>query len=290
MLYLFIGLLHGKMDGNHSLLAIVPPLSYCADVQAPFILNLIFGLPANMLVLWLILAGPGDKAAEIFSLSQAICEVSISMTNVPSLIIINTGMSNVASFTYIWYALRFSWGFLFSGRPLFMSCVCLERYLAVVHPVTFLKYKVLRHRLAVCIISWLIVLVCCIILLWVPYPASEYVCFGMSSTWFLVQLFCCVETLGALIRPGPGEGNQESNGMISAKLKAFRIIVITTVSVALTYIPYIISIVLFGHLSEEDSSKLFCIAAYTTLVAGFIPAGLYIHRAGKLQHCFKDTV
>ncbi|XP_046731182.1 uncharacterized protein LOC124402280 isoform X4 [Silurus meridionalis] len=33
------------------------------------------------------------------------------------------------------------------SRPLFQCCVCVERYVAVIHPVIFLKYKPLRYRI-----------------------------------------------------------------------------------------------------------------------------------------------
>lgn len=289
LLCLFIGQLDGKMDGNHSQLDVVSHL-ICEDVQPPLIINIVLGLPANMCVMWLILAGPGDKAADIFSLNQAVCEVAICMSNAMLLIAVQTKGSNIAINTFIWYTVRFSSGFIFSGRPLFMTCICLERYLAVVHPVTFLKYKLLRYRLAGTFICWLTVLVCCLILVWVPYSATYYVSFGMAFTWFLVQLFCCVETLRALLRPGPGEGNQESNGMNSAKLKAFRIITIIIVTATLAYLLYTIAIISLGHIPTGDSATLFCIAAYITLVAGFVQPFLYIHRAGKLQRCIKGAV
>lgn len=278
------------MDGNYSQLDVDTHLIHCADAQIPLIINIVLGLPANVCVMWLILAGPGDKAAEIFSFNQAACEVSICMANAIALVAMNIKMSDVAYFTCFFYTMRFSAGFLFSGRPLFMGCVCLERYLAVVHPVTFLKYKLLRYRQAGTLISWLTVLVCCVILLWPPYPAIYYVCFAMAFPWFLLQLFCCVETLRGLVRPGPGEGNQESKGMNSAKLRAFRIILIITVASAVTYLPYVVSVILFGHSLKDGSFQMFCITTYISVVTGVIPALLYIHRAGKLQHCFKDTV
>lgn len=158
MLNLYIGQLDGRMDGNHSLLDLVSHLIHCADVQAPLIINIALCFPTNMCVTWLILAGPGDKAAEIFSLNQAVCEVDICMANVVSLLANDTTGSNVAIFTYLRYSIRFCWGFIFSRRPPFMSCVCLELYLAVIHPMTFLKYKLLRYREAGTIISWLTVL------------------------------------------------------------------------------------------------------------------------------------
>lgn len=41
------------------------------------------------------------------------------------------------------------------GRP---NCaICIERYLAVLHPVTFLKCKPLRYRLACSAVIWLMV-------------------------------------------------------------------------------------------------------------------------------------
>lgn len=186
MLNLFIGQLDGKMDGNHSLLVVVSHLKmHSADAQAPFIINIVLGLPASMCVMWLILAGPGDKAAEIFSLNQANCAIAICIANVIWLIAINTTISSVAKLTFVWY-IRFSFGFHFSGCQLFTSCVCLECYLAIVQPVTFLKYKSLRYRLAGTIISWLTLPACCTILIWVPYTAIYYVSFGMVFTWFLV--------------------------------------------------------------------------------------------------------
>lgn len=74
---------------------------HTADAQAPFLINIVLGLPASMCVMWLILAGPGDKAAEIFSLNQAICEIAICIANVACLIAINTTISSVAKLTFV---------------------------------------------------------------------------------------------------------------------------------------------------------------------------------------------
>ncbi len=289
MLNLFIGRLDGKMDGNHSLLAGVHQLFPCGDLQTPVIINIVLGLPANMYVMWLILAGPGEKAAEVFSLNQAICEVAICVSNVIYLIAMNIAISSVVSLTYLWHVVRFSFGLGFLGRPLFLSCVCLECYLAVVHPVTFLKYKLLRYRLAGAVISWLTVLVCCVIFIWVPHSSTYYVCFSMAFSCFLVKFFCCVEVLRALRHPGPGDGNQESRGMNTAKLRAFRIILIILVSEALIYLPYAITTIFLDFLSDKGRSALLCIAFCVALVTGFMPPFLYIYKAGKLKYCFRDT-
>ncbi|XP_019123823.2 uncharacterized protein LOC109140709 isoform X2 [Larimichthys crocea] len=38
---------------------------------------------------------------------------------------------------------------MFISRPIFQSCICLERYLAVVHPTVFLRFKPLRYSVHV---------------------------------------------------------------------------------------------------------------------------------------------
>lgn len=53
------------MDGYHSLLAVHLKM-HGADAQDPFLIDIVLGLPASMCVMWLILAGPGDRAAGIF--------------------------------------------------------------------------------------------------------------------------------------------------------------------------------------------------------------------------------
>jgi len=45
---------------------------------------------------------------------------------------------------------------------MFQSLMCVERYLAVVHPVTFLKFKPLRYRVICCTAVWIITLGSCI--------------------------------------------------------------------------------------------------------------------------------
>lgn len=71
------------MSGNPSVLCIssvvVSHLDRCPDVQAPLIININNGFPANICAMCLLLAGPGDRAAEIF-----FCDVVIFMITVIS--------------------------------------------------------------------------------------------------------------------------------------------------------------------------------------------------------------
>ncbi len=86
-----------------------------------------------------------------------------------------------------------------------VSDLCVERYLAVVHPVTFLKYKPLRYR------------VICFTAVWIITLGSCLFCFlskNCTYLWFMsihllivffIQMFCCLAVLRALKQSGPGE-------------------------------------------------------------------------------------
>lgn len=190
-------------------------------------------------------------------------------------------------FSLHYHSLRIHWGLMFSGRPMFLSFICLELYLSVVHPVTFLRYKPLRYKVAAMTFSWLTLSVFCIIFLWVPYPEMFSVLFGAAIPWFPCSSFFTVETLRTVVRPGPGEDNQGRNGMSSAKRYAFKIIIVAT---ALYNMSYVFSIVLFGHTSIEDSYKMFCISYYVSLMAFCLPSLFYFHRVRRLQNSTKDAV
>ncbi|CAL8404494.1 unnamed protein product [Boreogadus saida] len=72
------------------------------------------------------------------------------------------------------------------GRPLFQCCICLERYLAVVHPLTFIRFKPLRFR------------VFCSGLMWFKPLRFRVICSGVM--WF-AKCCICVERYLAVVHP-----------------------------------------------------------------------------------------
>ncbi|XP_056587671.1 C-C chemokine receptor type 8-like [Triplophysa dalaica] len=185
---------------------------------------------------------------------------------------------------FILLALFFQ-GLLFAGRPLFQCLICMERYLAVVHPVTFLKYKPLRYRVMCCTAAWLICLGSCFFCLFTLMSGNTTAHVLHFSILFLIllpiQLFCLSAVLRALKQSGPGAREREENLM---KKRAFYLILLTTINMIFMYVPFIISgfitIVIHAYIPE-----VWIPAMLSYGLGGFLQPVFYLHRCGKLTCC-----
>ncbi|KAJ8372205.1 hypothetical protein AAFF_G00293240, partial [Aldrovandia affinis] len=116
-----------------------------------FVINVLVGLPINVWVLWLIVRGSeGVLASEIFTLNLAALEL-IYCLQVPLTLLNDLVLNSILS-----KLLSFFFGLISFGRPLFQCCTCVERYLAVLHPLTFLRYRPLRYRVGCSALVWMI--------------------------------------------------------------------------------------------------------------------------------------
>ncbi len=218
--------------------------------------------------------------SDLFNLSLSFCEIGICLNMLFPLIYYCTGLSHFLSLGW------FSLGLLITGRPLFQCLMCVERYLAVVHPVIFLKYKPLRYRVICCTAAWIITLGSCLCCIFIGQFKYVYIYFySIQFLFFLsIQLFCLVAVLRALKQSGPGESGRQREEENHMKRRAFYIILITTVTMSIIYIPYIVSgfyfILMQKFIVDFLSFGLFCF-----IVGGFVQPVLYLKRAGKLS-CF----
>ena len=113
----------------------------CSDstLSAPgFMINFLLAVPANSWVLWLIITSAGfltDKM-EVFEFNMALNELLFCLIT-PEISI------SIYLFKHVMdkYMLSFTIP-IFVVRPVFQTCICLEGYVAVVHPVVFLRYRV----------------------------------------------------------------------------------------------------------------------------------------------------
>ncbi len=239
-------------------------------------INFMVGLPTHSYVTWLIVTGTRNGvASEFFNLNLSVCEIGICLNCL--FFIVSFFISSITELPL------FSLGLVFAGRPLFQCLICVERYLAVVHPVTFLKFKPLRYRVICCTVAWIITLGSCLCCMLSSISNISYVYAWFSLQFLLlfsIQLFCLVAVLRALKQSGPGERKKEN----PMKRRAFHLILITSVSILIVHVLLIITG--FYSILIQNIQALWFIFLICYALAGFVQPVLYLHRSGKLScHC-----
>ncbi|XP_042604402.1 chemokine XC receptor 1-like [Cyprinus carpio] len=254
-------------------IGILDSLNICA-----YSIGFLFGLPSQFYVLWLIITGTGNGVApEFFILNLSVCEIGICLK------------CFVYTLSYWFLHLStlklFFVGLTITGRPLFQCLMCVERYLAVVHPVTFLKYKPLRYRVICCTAAWIIIIGSCLCCLFTMVSQNIVYIWLLSMQFLLffsIQLFCLVAVLRALKQSGPGQRGRQREEEHNMKRRVFYLILVTTASMAIIYGPYII-IGFFTIMINEFMHPLWFIAFICYILSGFVDPVLYLHRTGKLS-------
>ncbi len=245
------------------------------------VINLLFGLPTHSYILWLIVKGTGRGiTSEFFTLNISVCEIVLCLRSSITL------LANV--FPKLWYVKMFMSGFNSTGRPLFQCLMCVERYLAVVHPVIFLKYKPLRYKVVCSTVTWIMIIICNVLVLGLVNPCFMHVLKCLYLIHFIIflaiNLFCCLAVLRALKKPGPGAKGRERDEENHIKRRAFFLILITSVTLVITYVPSSVSE--FQYILSIPASQLLESLSLTCfLLPGFVQPLLFIHRLGKLPFC-----
>nr|XP_046230853.1 proteinase-activated receptor 3 [Scatophagus argus] len=219
----------------------------CKDMPAVLIwylglqlINMFLGIPANIMVLWLIHKNKGDSStSDIFILHLAVLDVLFCL-------ILPLELANLVYLTTssTWYVLRFFYG-MKDSSPLFLSCICLDRYMAVLHPITFTGLKDRQHRAVLAFIVWVITL---------TYAVAK--CMGtihnfeiftvMILTAFVFMVFCNIAILWALKQSGPGRDE-----MHPVKKRAFKMVLIILAIIVFNYFP-LVALFPFKHFFSPD--------------------------------------
>ncbi len=243
--------------------------------------SLLFGLPTQSYVIWLIITGSRNRiASEFFILNISVSEIIFFLFALIYLQrVTNLSFQGSGQLT----ALMFLTGNIITTRPLFQCLICVESYLAVVHPVTFLKYKALRYRVICCTVVWITGLGSCLLCMFVVGSINIFMWFSfLQFQLFLsIQLFCLVAVLKALKQSGPREKISEKEEENPLKKRAFKIIVILTVTMLIVVVPFIISRFL-NILLQKDIEEVSVFSLWCFVLGGFVPALLFLRRVGKL--------
>lgn len=197
----------------------------------------ILGTVAHLWCFRFYLCGTVSKftSTHVFFLNHNIVEFMYCLQCVPEIL-------NLFVFgnTLLYKVLFFFFGLSWIGRPLLQTCICIELYLAVLHPLTFLKYKDIKYRIVVVAASWFVAFgygLYTINLQTFPDPFFTFVFF----TALTVISFCCVSVLYALKQSHKRVNNQTSRYVGNRQTRnVFSTILSALLIILLTYFPQVL--------------------------------------------------
>ena len=185
------------------------------------------------------------------------------------------------------------YGLVSPGQTLFHLLTCVDRYLAVGHPITYLRLRQssgakIRNTSTGCV--WLF----CFGSLYlsrVNFYSNliySFLFLFLSST---VVAFCSFSALCILKRPGPGEVGRNRVRVDRSKQRAFYTIVVIMGALSLRFLATLVA--LATHYTPGLSNRVKCLvessAVLFNLPSSLVLPLLFLHRAGKLPSCKHNT-
>lgn len=172
------------------------------------------------------------------------------------------------------------WSFAWYGEMSFHTLTCIERYFAIVHPISYLKLKrgggmFIRNSSIVC--AWLI---CILKTTLIRLEKASVVFIALDHIFILViASFCSVSVFCILIRPIPGK--RKRDGYDRTKQRAF-IIISTSLWILILRTCWNFILLYFVLEPEHFSCVTIYLGIWVTSLSSLVTPLLFLHRAGKL--------
>ncbi|XP_067283583.1 G-protein coupled receptor 183-like [Pseudorasbora parva] len=191
--------------------------------------NVIIGIPANILVIASLINTRNEPStSDIFLGCLAFMDVYFGFMTIIAFLNFYHWHSAMA-----WRAMKFSYGVKDTSGPLFLSCVCLDRFIAVLFPIAFGQLKDIKYRIGLSIVVLLLTFAYASAKTVGGLPNFEKVFTGevlFAFTWMVV---CNMAILWALKR-SRGSGKDEMHPM---KRKAFKMVLSILIIIVSNYLP-----------------------------------------------------
>ncbi len=173
------------------------------------------------------------------------------------------------------------------GRPFMNSLICVERYIAVAHPVIYRNQATVKHRYIGSGLVWLLTLIYggLAVSLYTQYTRDIYILSLAIS--LLVITACSLGVLKVLLRPSPGETQKE--GMPRQKKRAFVIITAILVCISVPYGMDIFQFIMMKYLTNDTFGLLVGINFLIMRPSSVIQSMLYLSKQKKLPCTRKDS-
>ncbi|XP_014891984.1 uncharacterized protein LOC106949940 [Poecilia latipinna] len=177
---------------------------------------------------------------------------------------------------------------IFPGEPLFHVLTCLDRYLAVVHPVLYVSLRSSRGvsvRNVAVFGVWLL----CFLFSCAANNLRSVIYIRLFSGFLtcsvLIMLFCGVSVLCALIGPGPGKKAGNKKLVDQSILRAFVTVAAITGVLCLWFFAFLVSSSLTSSalVAQSVSCVLEVSVLWFSLPCSLILPLLYLLKTGTLQ-------
>lgn len=176
------------------------------------------------------------------------------------------------------------------AQILFHVLTCVERYLAVVHPVTYIALRNTKGILIRNIVIgffWLLSFFGTGVMSLASHTVITITSFCIVTFALIVISFCSVSVLCVLIRRGPGEGGGDKQKVDQSKLRAFHTIMAILGVLVLRFVGNISTNVLYDseQLGETERCAVWLSEFWFTFPSSLVLPLLFLHRAAKLPCC-----
>ncbi|XP_060780343.1 P2Y purinoceptor 1-like [Neoarius graeffei] len=220
------------------------------------VLVLALALPANTVLLWLMVKKRKTLSpSEVLGLNFAVLGVLFCLS-LPLDIYITITKDRVGLLQSISNAFAI---LSYFGCPLLLTSLCLERYVAVAHPVLFMKLGKWEYRAACSAIIWFLTCVVAAAAFFYTVSRMAVVLSLIINVLFLAMLACLLGIIWVLCKKGPGEGDQ-NNSVV--KRHALKNVLTVLLPSAITYFPLLglaPFLLIIPRLVQKSTNTLICI-------------------------------
>ncbi|XP_030638434.1 G-protein coupled receptor 35 [Chanos chanos] len=240
------------------------------------VFNLAIGFPTNMLVIWLVASRKSEgSTSDIFIFNLAILDAYFClMTPIEMVNRLYLGDEG------IWYFQRFSYG-VKDTAPLFLTCICLDRYMAVVHPILFTGIRDNSIRAGVSAIVWGLILANALTKSILGVMSVSELFGGIILSAFAIMVFCNLSIIWVLRKSVAGK-----EVMNPVKKKAFKMVITVLVIIVVNYLPPVALMPFASYYSFVAFRCQISISVFSIMdLSCSIEPVLYLSKMEKMNCC-----
>ncbi|KAM6966184.1 G-protein coupled receptor 183-A-like [Tautogolabrus adspersus] len=195
-------------------------------------INVVVGIPANILVVAILIHNRKDPSTSDMFLG-CLAFMDAYFGAMTPIIILNLYHWQSKE---VWSAIKFSYGVKDTSGPLFLACICLDRFIAVLCPIMFGKLKHIKYRLSISILVLCLTFAYSAAKVVGGLPNFEKVFTGEILAAFSWMVMCNISILWAL-KKSRGAGKDVMHPM---KKRAFKMVLSILCIIVFNYLPPVV--------------------------------------------------